>query len=252
MKLTILGSGTAVPSKERFSSSYLIEAGGKRLLADCSATAVARLAERNIDFGSIDAVAVTHFHPDHFAGLLPFVQARYVGELQVRPVLHRPLALFGPPSLRQRWHKLREVMWVEPNEFAPLSFFESDEPCRIGTVVIQPFPVRHVEWFPSYGYRFSHGAASLVYTGDAGPVQEDRFFEMIAGADCLLIEAAARQPGQTHLTVEQAIEIGQRSGAKKTVLTHLRDNQVTDAQAIASRYASQDIEIATDGMEIVF
>lgn len=248
MRLTILGSGTMMPTTNRYPASYLLEHGGERLLLDCGHMTIARLLERGVDLHSISAVAISHFHTDHISHLLPFVHARWVDDTMEKRE-HRPLQLFGPESLQERWKKWREVSWPEPKESYPLEFTEGVSNARVGGITIQSFPINHVPWFASVGYRISAGGRHLAYTGDLGPQQSDEFGAGIAGVDLLVIEAGAeRLPSQTHITAEQAAAVAQRYAVKRVLLTHVREQNVASVQATVAQYPG--LELAEDGMVI--
>ena len=72
MKLTIIGSSDAFGSGGRFHSSYLLETSKGRLLLDCGANSPLALKRAGVTISSIDAVAISHCHGDHFGGL-PFL-----------------------------------------------------------------------------------------------------------------------------------------------------------------------------------
>jgi ribonuclease Z len=69
IKVTLLGTGTPIPSKDRFGPSTLIEAGARKLLVDAGRGATIRLAQLDIPIGRIDALLLTHFHSDHTVGI---------------------------------------------------------------------------------------------------------------------------------------------------------------------------------------
>jgi ribonuclease BN (tRNA processing enzyme) len=75
MKLTVLGSGTCVPSLKRNAPGYLLEADGLQALVDCGSGILLQLEKAGRSYRDIDAVFITHRHPDHFADLIPLVQA---------------------------------------------------------------------------------------------------------------------------------------------------------------------------------
>src|SRR5262245_249422 len=68
-KVTLLGTGSPVPSVERFGPSILVEAGGQKLLFDCGRGASQRLWQLKIPLGKIDALFLTHLHSDHVVGI---------------------------------------------------------------------------------------------------------------------------------------------------------------------------------------
>src|SRR3989338_4677250 len=99
MKLTILGSGTLFPTKERFPSSFLLEEGNVKILLDCGHEAIARLVELGFDVRDIDAIFISHFHADHIGDAFNLVWSRFVGDLYEGKERHKPLIFFGPKPL---------------------------------------------------------------------------------------------------------------------------------------------------------
>ena len=69
MKVTLLGTGTPIPSINRFGMSTLIEAGGQRLLFDAGRGVTMRLHQAKVPLCDITAVFLTHLHSDHLTGL---------------------------------------------------------------------------------------------------------------------------------------------------------------------------------------
>ena len=76
-EVQFVGTGDAFGSGGRRQSAILVRVHGHTLLLDCGATTVVGLKELGIDPREIDAVAITHFHGDHVAGL-PFLLLDYV------------------------------------------------------------------------------------------------------------------------------------------------------------------------------
>ena len=101
MKFIVLGSGISVPHPKRSSSGFWIETDCCSLLLDCSASAVHRMAQENLDWANLDAIWISHFHLDHVGGVAPFLFGmKYAPETQKRT---KPLKIFG-----QRLRKLIE------------------------------------------------------------------------------------------------------------------------------------------------
>ncbi|HBE90325.1 MAG TPA: hypothetical protein DDW41_03900 [Candidatus Andersenbacteria bacterium] len=248
MRLTILGSGGMMPTKNRYPAAYLVEEGDTKLLLDCGHLTLARLIERDINMHDITAVGITHFHADHFSNLLPLMQALWVDDMILQKE-HKRLTVFGPSTLEERFNKLREVMWPEPNESYGVEFVEGIVNRKVGSLVLDTFDVQHVPWFSSVGYKVSTGGLSLVYTGDLSGEQGKEFEDNVRGADLLLIEAGAVQPSKTHLTAEQAAQLAQRCSIKRVVLTHVRDDQAARVKAVIAKYPDL-MTLAEDGMMV--
>ena len=73
MSVTILGSGTCVPSLKRSACSVLIKIMNDALLLDSGVGTMRRLLEANTEIFDISFVFYSHFHPDHTAELVPFL-----------------------------------------------------------------------------------------------------------------------------------------------------------------------------------
>ncbi|MEX0673209.1 MAG: MBL fold metallo-hydrolase, partial [Gaiellaceae bacterium] len=71
VKLTVVGCSPAWPNPGGAQSGYLLD-GSKRLLLDCGPGVLARLREEE-GWPRIDAIAITHFHLDHWGDLVPWV-----------------------------------------------------------------------------------------------------------------------------------------------------------------------------------
>ena len=73
--VTILGSGTCVPSLERSSCSIFLQIAGANLLFDSGPGTMRRLLEADTTTFDLDYIFYSHFHPDHTAELVPLIFA---------------------------------------------------------------------------------------------------------------------------------------------------------------------------------
>ncbi|HWW76157.1 MAG TPA: MBL fold metallo-hydrolase [Pyrinomonadaceae bacterium] len=222
MRLTVLGSGTAVPHPRRSSSSHWVEAAAGTLLLDCSGPAVHRMAEENCDWANLGAVWISHFHLDHVGGLAPFLfGTRHAPQTQQR---RKPLVVCGPrgtEKLLRRFdeagdYKLFEQPFpLEVKEVAPRAEFE-----LLPGLNAETFSTPHTS--ESLAVRLTDArGTSLVYTSDTG------FTEALAGfaraADLFLLECSffREKPIKTHLVLEEAMRLARLSGARRVMLSHL-------------------------------
>ena len=79
MKLTILGSGTTVPSTKRSAPAYLLEAAGKKILLDSGEGTKRRLAEAGVNPVDLDYIFYTHTHVDHVSELPAILWGLWAG-----------------------------------------------------------------------------------------------------------------------------------------------------------------------------
>jgi ribonuclease BN (tRNA processing enzyme) len=92
VRLTVLGSSGAYPTFENPCSGVLVELAGTSILLDLGYSTFSALLG-HLAPEAIDAVIVTHGHPDHCADLNPLLRARALGGGSPPP-----LAVFGPPG----------------------------------------------------------------------------------------------------------------------------------------------------------
>src|SRR5207244_4051150 len=72
----------------------------------------------------------------------------------------------------------------------------------------------------STGFRFEADGKSISYATDFSEITDD-MVELFRGTDILVTDCLRREPHPTHASLAMALELGERSGAKTTVLTHL-------------------------------
>jgi ribonuclease BN (tRNA processing enzyme) len=92
VRLTVLGGWGAYPEAGQACSGYLVEHDGFRLLLDLGYAVVPRLFG-HLTAASVDAVFISHGHPDHCADLNPLLRARVLGG-EALP----PLPVYAPPG----------------------------------------------------------------------------------------------------------------------------------------------------------
>jgi len=92
MKLTVLGSSSALPTSERFSSAHVLNAHERLFLIDCGEGTQIQLRKNRIRFSRINHVFISHLHGDHIFGLY--------GLLSTLSLMGRksPLRLYAPES----------------------------------------------------------------------------------------------------------------------------------------------------------
>ena len=97
LELFVVGAGPAYSDRPGATgASYLIRSGGTTILLDLGQGSFTRLAGE-IDPTAIDAVVISHLHPDHFIDLVPL---RHY--LRYRVVPPRRIRVFGPAGLAGR------------------------------------------------------------------------------------------------------------------------------------------------------
>ncbi len=95
--VTFLGTVSGIPTRDRNHPAIILEYYGEQkdtLLFDCGEGTQRQMLTAGISFMDIDKVFITHWHADHFAGLIPLIQTM---NLEKRK---KPLQIFGPEAER--------------------------------------------------------------------------------------------------------------------------------------------------------
>src|ERR687896_2724502 len=120
VRLTVIGSSPAWPNPGSAQSGYLVE-GEQALLLDCGPGVLGRLRQTRT---RVDAIAVTHFHLDHWGDLVPWAWLNKYGP----PEQRTPCALWVPPRGADELATFASF-WGNPNMFEDafeLNEFEPD------------------------------------------------------------------------------------------------------------------------------
>lgn len=250
MRLVVLGSGTCVPSGERNSAGYWVDAGSRRVRLDCGAGTVHAMGRYGLPWETLTHQFVTHFHIDHAGELAALLFAFKYGRATPRS---SPLELVGPKGLEFLLMGLigQYRMRLLEQEF-PLTLREldPDESLDLGDgATLRVAKTPHTA--ESLAVRVEHGGRSVAFTGDTAPSEAlERFFE---GVDLLVCECSfvddAR--GTAHMTADDVSRLAARAGVGHLVATHFYFDP--EAERLSERLArgyDGPITIARDGMAI--
>ncbi len=219
MKLTVVGCSPAWPNPGGAQSGYLVEESGGRLLLDCGAGVLAKLRELQ-DWPRVDAVAVTHWHLDHWGDLVPWVWANWFGPASELP---NP-ELWVPPGGRGMLRELGERLGFA--DMFERSFdvreYEDNAPFEVAGFEVCAQHVLHYD-LVAFGMRVSQNGSVLAYSGDSGP--SEALVDLAHEADLFLCEATLDEPNpeggtRGHLAAAEAQEAFEAAGAKRLLLTH--------------------------------
>ncbi|WP_144903152.1 MBL fold metallo-hydrolase [Halobellus captivus] len=246
MRLTFLGTGSAMPVPDRVQTGLLLESEERSLLVDCGSGVLHRLAGTDVGYEGVSSVLLTHHHLDHVADLLPLLKARWLAGEEF-------LEVVGPAGTKSLVDGLLDVhdyldgrVDLSVREVGPTEF------------EIAGFDVSATEMVHSMdclAYRFSDAgsAGDVVYSGDGEAAASLANFAdgaALLAHDCSFPDDVdvSNHPTPSRLgSVLAGHEIG------RVYLTHLyphtEDRHEEMLDSIRSRYDG-DVRFARDGLRV--
>lgn len=250
--VTILGTGTCVPSLKRSACSVLVEAGTEKILFDAGPGTMRRLLEAGVTIFELTTVAISHFHPDHSGELVPLLFATKYPDEQQRT---SPLQLAAGNGFYSFFSGLRKVygIWIDLGpEMLQIRELSTDGPDRFsaGTLTVDTAPTVHRP--ESIGFRVTDAAGRvMVYSGDTD-YSED-LIRLARGADLFICESALPDELKIdgHLTPSEAGDMAARAGVGTLILTHLYPEcEDVDLVGQCRRTFDGNIIVASDLMRL--
>lgn len=216
MRVTVLGSGTAVPNPDRFPAGYLIQDRGRNVLVDLGPGVLRRAAAAGLDLDDVDAVLLTHYHTDHCAD----VAALLFGLRNPRYAGRRPLVIVGAVGLRALVATLTQAWpWLKPRGYE-LELREIEPGAHeVAGVAVEAVRIEHTE--QSLGYRVSgENGAIAAFSGDA--IECPGLVPLARGADLFVCDTAfpTAAPGSGHMTPTEAGRAAAAADARLLCPTH--------------------------------
>ncbi|HEX2849083.1 MAG TPA: MBL fold metallo-hydrolase [Acidimicrobiales bacterium] len=234
LSLTVLGASGSYPGPGSACSGYLVRSSSTTVWLDAGSGTLANL-QRHVAIGDVDAIVLTHEHPDHWTDLLGYyIATKYYMPRDAVPV-------YAPESLRDHayyhdapldWRVVTDADTVEIGDLR-LTFSRTDHPPE------------------TLATRVDGDGRSIVYTADTGPGWEPARFGR--GVDLLLSEATFLASGDDvphHLSADIAGRFARDAAAQRLVVTHLQpglDREACRAEAHASY--GRDVVVATENEE---
>jgi len=216
MRLHVIGCSPAWPNPGGAQSGYLVEEAGRRLLLDCGPGVLPRML-LDEDWPRVDAIAISHFHLDHWGDVLPWAFGGLFGRGREVPAPE----LWLPPGGADTLKRLDPVLFTGPMlDLFDVREYAAETPFSAAGFELFACPVVHYD-HESYGMRVSVGGRTLAYSADSAPC--DGLLEVARDADLFLCEATLLEPEtgvRGHLTAEEAIETSKAAGAKRLVIIH--------------------------------
>lgn len=267
-QLMILGCGTSTgvpllhckcrvcrsknPKNQRLRASAWVLHRGKHLLIDTSTDLRAQALRAKIP--RLDAVLYTHPHADHVHGIDELRSFNFAQGGQRLP-------LFGNEwverELTERFPYIFKPRPVEGGGIPLLDFHLGDasQPSwDVAGIPVTPIPTRHGSQ-ECVGFRFD----SIAYVTDCSYIPPSSL-ERLRGVRTLVLDCLRLANHPTHFNLDQALQVVQEVGPKRTYLTHLgHDFDASTWVKQRRRLVSSDVpdrvlktvELAHDGLKLI-
>lgn len=249
LRLHVVGSSPAMPRAGGACSCYLVRSPSAAVLLDLGSGAAGKL-QCAADYRTLDAIVISHMHPDHFFDLVALRHG-----LKYSQAGSAKMPLWLPPGGSEILSALSALI----SEGGRRTFFEDTYliheyepvvPLLVGDLRITFARTQH--YIAGYAIRVEREGARIVYSADTAPC--DAVVELARNADLFLCEAALgldTEGGERgHSSVEEAGQMAHRAAVNGLVLTHYPAKVSTgDLVDGAHKHFSGSVELAEDGKE---
>lgn len=244
MTVHLLGTGSANAGPHRTTTMLAVEHAARLVLVDCGGDAVQRLEASGLDPAALDALILTHEHPDHISGYPLLLEKLW---LQGRKA---PIPVFGPAATLEKARALFAIFdtlkWfgMPERQFHPVPMRPAAPVFDLGDLSVTAWPVEHP--VPTIGLRFRAGGRTVAYSCDTA--FDDAVVELARDADLLVHEGTGSLAG-VHSSPEEAASVAARAGVGRLVLVHAPRDASDDGLG-AAREAFAETSWGADGDRI--
>ncbi|MFC7133738.1 MULTISPECIES: MBL fold metallo-hydrolase [Salinibaculum] len=252
MRLTFLGTGSAMPTGERFQTGLLLESKTSTLMVDCGSGALHGLARTPTGYEGVDTLLLTHHHIDHVSDVLPLMKARWLAGEET-------LTIAGPAGTRDLVEGLLDVHDYM-HERIDLTVRELDptpasDPHDVAGFDVAAMETRHSMYCLAYRFEAPAEAGPITFSGDSEAFEE--LVEFADGSavfvhDCSFPDEVDVSNHPTPASLGKTLA-GADADLGRIYLTHLYPH--TDGkheemlQSLGSHYDG-DVRMARDGLTL--
>ena len=242
----IIGCSAGVPTQERGVSSVLVSTTNYDMMIDCGEGTYLRWQKAGYKWKNLRYILITHMHPDHTGGLIPFLFYRKLLSIETT------LTLIGPTQLEAFIKNGFQYSGLNNNQnYRWIDIAQNLEFTIKDRVMLRAVEMDHK--IPCWGYRIEDGSKSLVFITDTLAISNA--VVLAQNSDVLIHEATfshemrEKATEHFHSTNIQAMEIADDAQVKRLVLTHF-SSRLTDRELDEWKWNGQPCVVFDKRQEI--
>lgn len=245
--LHLLGTGAALSDPSRTTTMLAFSDAESVLVVDCGGDVVQRLLAAGLTLARIEALILTHEHPDHVSGFPLLVEKLWLDGRK------RALPVYGPQAAidqaRRLWEAFDTGGWkqVPPIEWKSVPLEEGAEVLRSDAWRVTASPGEHSVPVIGIRVRGAREGGTVTYSADTGPA--DTIRRLAQGADILVHEAGGDYKG--HTTAGAAALLAREANVERLLLVHLPPGTDESTLRRATEHFSATV-LGTDGARFDF
>ena len=214
IKIRILGSAPGMPTVDKHQAAVWMSVNNRNILFDCGDGTASQLLRYNLGKDVLDAIAISHFHPDHISGIYLVLQMLY---LQSR---EKTLNIFLPERI-QDFQKTMEMFYLFPERLSFNINFKRMDDLSNDYEFIFPIPNKHLNSHDDFitehdldnkskcfTFLVDSGSKKIFYTSDIKSIDIEAYQE----ANLIILDAF-------HPPAEKILELIKRTKAR-VILNH--------------------------------
>lgn len=238
--MVLLGTGTCQLQLQRMASAVLVELGDSRLVFDFGRGIAHRLVELGLRQDDVEHIVLSHFHPDHFSDLIPYLHAAAWSRTDPR---QRDLHIYGPPGLDRLLEGLLDLIGRDALGQPTWRLHLHETESTTLSIGGHGFDYASLPPAGNHGLKLRHRGLEVALTGDSSFHEQEVTF--LQGVDVAVIDSG-------HSSDEEILELAARTQVGRLVCSHLyRELDSEDLNDRARRKGyNGEILIGEDLMEI--
>lgn len=251
-EILFVGTNAAKYSPERAFSSLLLHCNGFYTLVDCGENTTGALYKKKIPLDAINAIVISHFHPDHYAGLVPLIlQMKLEGRIKPLDIYVREEDVEFTEHLFYSSYMFRDRIEFD---FTIKGFRSGEKKTVKGDFAFIAKQNTHLDEYREYdpdgklpftanSFLFRFAEKKVFYTSDIGGEKDLSLFKD-EKPDVIITE------GQ-HLEPDAIIELQRMRKPDHTIVTHYDTvKKMRLESALLKTKMEKDIIVADDGLKL--